>query len=167
MRAASGRAVLQALVDADVRFLLVGGLAVNVHGYMRFTLDIDIVVQLASDNIARAFAALALVGYEPTVPVAAEQFGDAVIRESWVRDKNMRVLRFHSDEHFDTPVDVFASEPFAFDEEYDRAVIRELAGIGGVRVVSLSTLMRMKEAAGRPQDHADIDNLRLRMDRHE
>ena len=167
MRAASGRAVLQALVDADVRFLIVGGLAVNVHGYMRFTLGIDLVVQLASDNIARAFAALALVGYVPTVPVAAEQFGDAAIREGWVREKNMRVLRFHSDEHFDTPVDVFASEPFSFDEEYDRAVIRELAGIGGVRVVSLSTLMRMKEVAGGPQDRADIDNLRLRMDRHD
>lgn len=64
-------------------------------------------------------------------------------------------------------MNVFASEPFPFDEEYDRAVIRELAGIGGIRVVSLPTLMRMKEAAGRPQDLADLDNLRLRMDRHD
>ena len=167
MRAASGRAVFRALVEADVRFLVVGGLAVNVHGFMRMTLDIDIVVKLEPGNIARTFAALGSVGYRPTVPVSAAEFGDVATREGWVREKNMRVLRFHSDEHWETPVDVFASEPFSFDEEYDRAVIRELAGIGGVRVVSLTTLMRMKEAAARPQDLADLDNLRLRTDPHD
>ncbi len=85
----------------------------------------------------------------------------------WVREKNMRVLRFYSDAHRETTVDVFASEPFPFAEEYQRAVVRELAGIGGIRVVSLPTLIRMKQEAGRPQDLADVDNLRLRMDRHE
>ena len=149
LRATSGRAVFRALVDADVRFLVAGGLAVNVHGF------------------ARAFEALASVGYRPTVPVSEAEFGDAAVRERWVREKNMRVLRFHSDEHWDTPVDVFASEPFSFDEEYDRAVIRELTGIGGVRVVSLTTLMQMKQDAGRPQDIADVDNLRLRIDSHD
>lgn len=159
--------MFRAFVDADVRFLVVGGLAVNVHGVMRMTLDIDIVVKLEPSNIARAFAALASVGYRPTLPISEAEFGDAAVREGWVREKNMRVLRFHSNEHWDTPVDVFASEPFSFDEEYERAVIREIAGIGGVRVVSLTTLMRMKEDAGRPQDVADIDNLRLRIDRHD
>ena len=151
MRTASGRAVFKALVDADVRFLVAGGLAVNVHGFMRMTLDIDLVVKLEPGNIHRAFAALAAGGYGPTVPVSAGEFGDAALRDSWVREKNMRVLRFHSEEHWDTPVDLFASEPFPFDEEYDRSVVRELAGIGGVHVISLRTLIRMKEAAGRPR----------------
>ena len=167
MRAASGRAVFRSLGEADVRFLVAGGIAVNVHGYMRMTLDIDIAVKLETGNIARAFASLASIGYRPTVPVSAAEFGDAPTRERWVHEKEMRVLRFHSDEHWETPVDVFASEPFSFDEEYDKAVIRELAGIGGVHVVTLTTLMRMKEAAGRPQDLADLDNLRLRTDRHD
>jgi hypothetical protein len=159
--------VFGALVDADVRFLVAGDLAVNVHGFIRLTLDIDIIVKLEPANIARAFTALASVGYRPTLPISDTQFGDSVMREGWVREKNMRVLRFQSDEHWDTPVDVFASEPFTFDDEYDRAVIRELAGIGGVRVVSLTTLMQMKAVAGRPQDIADVDNLRLRIDRHD
>ena len=167
MRATSGREVFRALVEADVRFIVAGGLAVNVHGLLRMTLDIDLVVKLEPGNIVRTFGALASVGYRPAVPVSATEFGDATVRETWVHEKNMRVLRFHSDEHWETPVDVFVSEPFPFDEEYDRAVIRELAGIGGIRVVSLRTLMRMKEAAGRPQDLADLDNLRLRTDRHE
>lgn len=165
MRAASGRAVFQALAEADVRFLVVGGLAVNVHGLMRMTLDIDLVLKLEVVNIARTFAALSSVGYHPVVPVTAAEFGDVETRETWVREKNMRVLRFHSDEHRETEVDVFASEPFAFDEEYAQAIVRELAGVGGVHVVSLATLIRMKEEAARPQDLADVDNLRLRMNR--
>ncbi|OGP85783.1 MAG: hypothetical protein A2Y95_13145 [Deltaproteobacteria bacterium RBG_13_65_10] len=164
MRATSGREVFRSLVEADVRFLVAGGLAVNVHGLLRMTLDIDLVIKLESGNIARLFAALASVGYHPVVPVSAGEFGDVTTRERWIREKNMHVLRFHSNEHWETPVDVFASEPFSFDEEYNRAVIRELAGVGGIRVVSLPTLMRMKEQAGRPQDLADLDNLRLRTD---
>ena len=52
MRTASGRAVFRALIEADVRFLVAGGIAVNVHGYMRMTLDIDIAVKLETGNIA-------------------------------------------------------------------------------------------------------------------
>ena len=167
MRAASGREAFRALVEADVSFIVAGGLAVSVHGLLRMTLDIDLVVKLEPANIARTFEALASMGYRPAVPVSAAEFGDATVRETWVRKTNMRVLRFHSDEHWETPVDVFVSEPFPFDEEYDRAVVRELAGVGGIRVVSLRTLMRMKEAAGRPLDMADLESLRLRMDRHE
>lgn len=167
MRATSGKAVFGALKGFEVRFLVAGGLAVNVHGLMRVTLDIDLVVQLETANIARLFSALASLGYQPSVPVSADEFGDVATRERWVHEKNMQVLRFYSDEHRETPVDVFASEPFPFDEEYDRAVIRELAGLGGVHVVSLPTLMRMKQDAGRPQDLADLDNLRLRMNLHE
>ncbi len=62
---------------------------------------------------------------------------------------------------------MFASEPFSFDEEYERAVVRELAGIGGIRIVSLPALVRMKQEAGRPQDLADLDNLRLRTEPHD
>ncbi len=167
MRSESGRKIFEALVQANVRFLVVGGLAVNVHGLLRMTLDIDLVIQLDPGNIGRTFDALDSVGYRPIVPVSAVDFGDAATRETWVRDKNMRVLRFSSDEHWQTPVDVFVAEPFPFDEEYDQAAVRNLSGIGGIRVVSLPTLMRMKEAAGRPQDLADLDNLRLRLKRRD
>lgn len=155
------------LNDARVRYLVVGGLAVNVHGLLRTTADIDVVVQLDSENVARALAALDSLGYRPTVPVSAAEFGDAETRERWVREKNMRVLRFHSNQHPETPVDVFASEPFVFDDEYERAAVREIVDVGDVRVVSLSTLIRMKQEAGRQQDLVDLDNLKLRNNRHE
>ena len=96
MRAVSARDAFRALLDAEVQFIVVGGLAVNVHGLLRGTADIGLVI-----------------------------------------------------------------------DEYDRAVVRELAGVGGVRIVSLATLQRMKQEAGRPQDLADLDNFRLGADRGE
>jgi hypothetical protein len=59
---------------------------------------------------------------------------------------------------------MFVVEPFPFDEEFDRALIRPLHGSIGVRFVSTPTLIRMQEAAGRPHDLIDIEHLKIRMD---
>jgi len=56
MKVASFEAIVHALNQAGVRFIVVGGLAVNAHGYLRFTNDVDLVVRLSRENIIRAFA---------------------------------------------------------------------------------------------------------------
>ncbi|MGH8635051.1 MAG: hypothetical protein ACRET7_13090 [Burkholderiales bacterium] len=162
MKLASFEALVAALDDAGVRYLVAGGLAVNAHGYLRFTKDVDVVVQLGPENIERAFAALRKLGYRPMVPITAEQFADAEQRQGWIRDKGMQVLQFWSDAHRETPVDVFVREPFVFDEEYQSALVKPL-GLILVRFVSILALIRMKQEAGRPQDRIDIDQLRLRL----
>jgi hypothetical protein len=163
MKLASFEALVTALEEAGVRYLVAGGLAVNAHGYLRFTKDIDVVVQLIPENIERAFAAMGRLGYRPMVPISATQFADSKQRESWIREKGMQVLQFWSDAHRDTPIDMFVSEPFAFDEEYRRALIKPL-GPTAVRFVTIPTLIRMKEAAGRPQDRIDVEYLRMRLE---
>jgi hypothetical protein len=60
-------------------------------------------------------------------------------------------------------MNLFVSEPFHFDDEYARALTKPLGAIP-VRFVSIPTLIRMKEAAGRPQDRIDIEHLRMRLD---
>jgi hypothetical protein len=150
--------LVRALDKAGVRYMVAGGLAVNAHGYLRFTKDVDLVVQLAAGNITSAFLALESIGYRPLVPVTAEQFAEATTRDSWIREKGMTVLNFWCDQHRETPVDVFVTEPFAFDEEYARALVKPLGSID-VRFVSIPTLIRMKELAGRPQDRIDIEYL--------
>ena len=136
----------------------------NAYGYLRFTKDVDLVVQLVPEAIDAAFAALASLGYRPIVPITAVQFADVRLRESWIRDKGMQVLQFWSDQHRETPVDVFVTEPFSFEDEYRNALIKPLHGTTPVRFVSIPTLIRMKEAAGRPQDIIDIDHLRMRLE---
>jgi len=164
MKLSSFDALVSALDRAGVvRYLIAGGLAVNAHGYLRFTRDVDIVLQLVPDNVERAFAALAGLGYRPLVPVTSAQFADAATRERWIRDKGMQVLQFWSDSHRETPVDIFVSEPFDFEEEYRKALVRPL-GRTDVRFVSIPTLIRMKQAAGRLQDKIDIEYLSKRLD---
>jgi hypothetical protein len=73
-------------------------------------------------------------------------------------------LQFWSDAHRETSVDVFVTEPVAFNEEYARALVTPLHDKLSIRFVSLPTLIRMKEEAGRPRDRADIEQLRARKD---
>jgi hypothetical protein len=162
MKLASFEALAAALEAAGVRYLVAGGLAVGAHGYLRFTKDVDIVIQLIPDNIERTFSALASLGYRPIVPITMKQFSNSELRASWIRDKGMQVLQFWSDAHRETSVDVFVTEPFAFDEEYARALVTPLRDSLSIRFVSLPTLIRMKEEADRPQDRADIEQLRAR-----
>jgi hypothetical protein len=164
MNVASARAIVRALDTANVRFLVAGGLAVIAHGYLRFTKDIDLVVQLTPENVQAAFTALAGIGYRPSVPVSAIQMSDAAVRTALIREKGMQVLQFWSDEHRATPVDVFVTEPFDFDAEYRASLVKDLSGAGAVRFVSIPTLIRMKEAANREQDRIDIEHLRLMME---
>jgi hypothetical protein len=164
MKLTSVIAIATALQDAGVRYLVAGGLAVNAHGYLRFTKDVDIVVQLIPDNIERAFASLSAAGYRPSVPITAAQFADTDMRAGWIRDKNMKVLQFWSDAHRETPIDMFVSEPFPFDEEFARSIVKPLHETLHMRFVSIPTLIRMKEMAGRTQDLIDIENLKTRID---
>ena len=103
MKLGSFDSLVHALDRAGVRYLVAGGLAVNAHGYLRFTL--------------------------------------------W------------SEQHRDTPIDLFVTEPFDFKAEYDGVLIKPLGSIA-VRFVSIPALIRMKELAGRPQDKIDIEFLR-------
>lgn len=139
-----------------------GGLAVNAHGYVRFTKDVDLVIQLESENIERAFSSLRGLGYKPLAPVTGAQFADSQIRESWIRDKGMQVLQMWSDQHRETPIE-FVQEPFNFDEEFARALIKPLGTIT-IPFVSIPTLIRLKEIAGREQDRIDIEYLKMRLE---
>lgn len=159
MKLGAFESLVRALDEARVRYLVAGGLAVNAHGYLRFTNDVDLVVQLAPDNIVAAFNALESIGYRPLVPVTAAAFADSAKRNEWIREKGMTVLNFWSDRHRQTPIDVFVTEPFDFGEEYARALVKPLGAVP-VRFVSIPALIRMKELANRPQDRIDIEYLR-------
>lgn len=62
MKLSSFEALAAALDAAGVRYLIAGGLAVAAHGYLRFTKDVGIVIQLVPDNIERTFTTLASLG---------------------------------------------------------------------------------------------------------
>lgn len=155
--------VLQALSRAGVRYLVVGGVAVVLHGHLRATADLDLVVQLDEANVLRALDALDALGYRPRPPVPARAFADAATREAWVREKGLTVFSLWSDRFPQLEVDLFAREPFDFAEAFARAVQVPL-GDHAVPVAALDDLIALKQAAGRPQDRADVEALRSLQD---
>ncbi|MBC8128450.1 MAG: nucleotidyltransferase family protein, partial [Gloeobacteraceae cyanobacterium ES-bin-144] len=113
-------AIANALKAAEIRYIVVGGLAVNAHGYERFTNDIDLVISLEPENIRRALHALIAIGYQPSIPITPEDFANAANRTMWHEEKAMLVLKLWSDHHRRTPIDVFIQEPFDFETEWNR-----------------------------------------------
>ena len=160
MEVRSVEAIVKSLNGAGVKYLIVGGVAVVAHGYERLTKDLDLVIGLERENIIRGLRALMKIGYRMSIPVTPEDFADEKQRAQWRKSKNMIVLKLWSDTHRRTPVDVFVYEPFDFDAEYAAAKHQEVMPKVKAPVVSLKTLLKMKRAAGRPQDLADITDLK-------
>jgi predicted nucleotidyltransferase len=155
----SVQAVVQALNDADVRYLIVGGLAVVAHGYLRLTRDIDLILDLREANVRPALAALAAIGYRPLVPVPIEQFADAATRAKWIKEKGLTVFSLHSPLHATAAVDLFVEEPLDFDKAYAAAVRVEMFPGLPAPVVSYDDLIVLKRQAGRDKDLLDLKYL--------
>ncbi|MGI9016464.1 MAG: nucleotidyl transferase AbiEii/AbiGii toxin family protein [Euzebya sp.] len=150
--------IIDALRDADVRFLVVGGVAVVLHGHPRMTADLDLVVDLQRDNLQRALAALGELGLQPRLPVRAEQFADPELRRQWVEERNLMVFSMHDPTDPRREVDIFASLPFPWKEMHADA-IEIVVGSTVIPVVGRHHLISMKRQAGRAQDLADIEVL--------
>jgi len=150
--------VFLALHDGDVRFVVVGGVAVVLHGHPRMTADLDVAIDLSVGSPERAIAALSALGLVPRLPVEATDFADPIVRSRWVVERNLMVFTMWDPAEPLRQVDIFASDPIPFEGLWQRAVEVQLASVI-VRVASIPDLITMKRAAGRPNDLADIEAL--------
>ena len=150
--------VLGALNAAGVRYLVVGGVAVVLHGHLRTTADLDLVVSLEAENARRAIDAVTALGYRPRAPVPAVKFADPAERASWIADKGLTVFSLWSERATGLELDLFVREPFDFEAAWSRRVTVSLDTTTAT-VASLQDLIALKRAAGRPQDDADIEAL--------
>ena len=69
--------VLCEFQERNIRYVLVGGLAVLLHGVDRLTADIDLVVDLAPEQASQAVETLLMLGFKANAPIDARQFADA------------------------------------------------------------------------------------------
>ena len=150
--------VIEALNDADVRYVVVGGLAVVLHGYPRLTADLDLAIDLEPGEAEKAMRALTAVGLVPMAPVDPADFANPAVRAVWIRDKHMKVFGMRDPNDSMLLVDVFVDNPIDFDDLWSRATVIQLDR-SPVRIASVRDLIHMKREAGRPKDLADIEAL--------
>jgi predicted nucleotidyltransferase len=159
MEVRSIEAVIRALNDAGVRYLIAGGVAVVAHGYVRYTADLDLILELTDANLRPAVAALTGLGYRPTAPVPLEAFADGPTRAEWIRSKGLTVLSLFSPHHPKTVVDLFVEEPLDFTQAFASATRIDVADGLPATFVGLDDLLELKRRAGRPKDAIDIEHL--------
>jgi hypothetical protein len=157
------RQIFAALNEGHVDYVVVGGLAVILHGYLRATADLDLAIGLSPGNAKRGMQALASIGLQPRLPVSTDDFADANQREEWRTHRNMRVFPMWDPANPLRSVDVFIDEPIPFDALFAHAVTKDIEGTP-VRIASIPHLIDMKQRAGRPRDLDDIDKLQQLLD---
>ncbi len=150
--------ILEKFQSEGVSYLIVGGLAVVLHGKARLTTDVDFIISLDKENCLKVLHILDSLFYRPRVPVRAEDFADPEIRKSWIEDKGLTVMSFYSDANPLIGVDLFVECPHDYAEMLQRAVTKDLGGVS-VSVASIDDIIRLKKISGRPKDLEDIRDL--------
>ncbi|MBI3785607.1 MAG: nucleotidyl transferase AbiEii/AbiGii toxin family protein [Deltaproteobacteria bacterium] len=143
--------LLRALNVEDVRYVLFGGQAVNLHGIPRFTEDIDLFVEPTADNIRRLRRALTEVWHDPEI--------EKICVEDLAGD--YAVVRYGTPDGFAVDLVGRIGEMFEFKDVESETLL-----IGGVpaRLATPRMLYRMKKGTVRPIDHADAADLRAKFD---
>lgn len=151
--------LLKLLTNAEVDFVLVGGLAVALQGYQRVTLDVDVVLAMDEANLQRFIAAAKSAGLRPGIPVSLDALARPELIEQWHREKGMLAFSLRTNEARALTLDVLVKPvvPFA---QLRRDATRVKVGSLDVPVASIAHLIEMKSGTGRSKDLIDIEELR-------
>ena len=125
---------------------------------MRYTKNLDLVVDLAPDQATAAIQVLSALGLVPSVPVDPLSFADPDTRQAWIHQKGMTVLSLRDPNDLRLVVDLFVEQPADFEALWSGADEMPLETTT-VKVVSLDELIAMKRKAGRPRDMLDVEEL--------
>ncbi len=145
-------ALTNALDKHRVKYALVGGYAVALHGAVRGTVDVDIVIQLTQDAFNKAERALMELGLQPRLPVSADDV--FLFREEYIKNKNLIAWSFSNPDNPTEILDIIITE----DLDDMKSVMKNVMG-KNIRVIDIANLIAMKTRSGRPQDIEDVKAL--------
>jgi len=141
-----------------VKYVLVGGIAINLHGFMRSTADMDILVEMSNENLRKVVGILKGKGYHVKQPVDPMGIADEKIRYDWIHNKHMKAFNFYREDEL-KEVDIIIESPVSF-EEAKSSAIRFKIDDTVLPVISIDNLIKMKQASGRSVDKLDIEQLK-------
>jgi hypothetical protein len=146
--------ILRALAEHEVDFVVVGGIAVQAHGYIRGTGDVDIVPRPSLLNLSRLGEALADLDAQVLRAAAPVNVTDPQL----LKRAPLIPLLTRSGRLDLIDIEHLAGAPASYDELRSRALVVGLENVA-IAAAGLDDLVRMKRAAGRPQDLTDIASL--------
>lgn len=142
-----------------VKYIIVGGMAVNYHGYSRNTSDMDLLVDMTDANLKKIVTILKKQGYRVKQPVDPMGIADKETRYDWIHNKNMKAFNFYKENEL-KEVDIIIESPVSY-QEAKKKVFKLKVGSFILPVISIDHLVKMKAFAGRPLDKNDIESLKV------
>jgi len=152
--------IILKLADAKVRFVIAGGVAVVLHGVERLTMDLDIALDFAPENVRRFLDVMKSLRMTPRAPVPPEILLDPEAIRMMIHEKHALVFTFQESCPPMRQVDVFLTAPLSFEPLSSDAAVIEVDG-RRVMAVSAKRLLDLKRQVTppRPKDLQDIDAL--------
>jgi hypothetical protein len=137
---------IESLNANNVRYLVVGGYAVALHGYVRYTKDLDVWIEPKLQNANNVLSALTAFGFG-SLDITADDF---------LEEGNIIQLGYPPNR-----IDLITSlKALMFENCYPERVQVEIQGIL-IDFIDIENLKTNKKATGRPQDLADLENLTI------
>ncbi len=150
--------LFSALTRRRVDYLLIGGLAVSLHGVERATMDVDITVAMNADNLENLIEVARELKLSPVLPVPLESLGNLDLLRQWHQERNLEAFALRTQELAGVTLDVLLFPPVEFAGMSQRAAVFDISGTP-IRVAAIDDLIALKQAVGRPIDLADIEHL--------
>jgi predicted nucleotidyltransferase len=131
----------------EIKYLVIGGYAVSIHGYPRSTKDIDVCIEMSESNATKMVQVINDFGFG-SLKLAKEDF----LKKDFITQLGFPPLR----------IDVLNDlEGVNFEDAWNNKKIVNFEGVP-VNFIGYDDLIKVKQKAGRPQDIADVDNLKKR-----
>ncbi|MBI5413409.1 hypothetical protein HZA42_03630 [Candidatus Peregrinibacteria bacterium] len=146
------------LQKSGVEYLVVGGVAVNLYGYSRFTGDMDILLTLDLANLLKMEKVMKRLGYTERLPIQLHDLKDKKNVKKLLTEKGMLAYTFISAKKPQLDIDILAGYSLNFKKFYAKKTVIEAWGIR-LPVIALGDLMAMKRKAGRDKDLLDLQAL--------
>ena len=150
--------LFSALDRHNVDYLLIGGLAVSLHGVERATMDVDITVAMSPANLTALIETAKELKLAPMLPVPLESLSNIQLLREWHEQRHLEAFALRTPELAGVTIDVLLFPPIDFSGMLARAEQFDVAGTA-IKVVSIDDLIALKRAVGRPIDLSDIEHL--------
>jgi hypothetical protein len=148
-----------ALHRHQVEYVLIGGLAVALHGVERNTMDIDVSVVISPDNLQHLIDAAKELQLSPALPVPLETLGQIDTLREWHQQRNLQAFALRTPDMAGVTLDVLLFPPVPPADMCQRAIRLDVAGTP-VNLASVDDLIALKQSVGRPIDLSDIEHLK-------
>ncbi len=151
--------IFEELNKKRIKYIVVGGMAVNFHGVPRATYDIDLLLYLENKNLKRFLTLLKAWGFKPRVPVGIMDFAREKNRQDWIKNKNMKAFNLVNPDWAIREIDIIINTPVDYRKAIKNSDNIALYGVN-IPTISIADLILMKSVSNRGQDKSDIRNLK-------